>query len=92
MSVHHQKLLRDGGTAKWTEVRRVVLERDEHRCQSCNGRHRSLRLEVHHVVPVSLGGAEFDADNLLTLCRDCHFALHRPREIDSEWAEWAREW
>jgi hypothetical protein len=29
-------------------------------------------LEVHHIIPISEGGPEFDLDNLVTLCFDCH--------------------
>lgn len=31
-----------------------------------------LELEVHHIIPISEGGPEFDLDNLVTLCYDCH--------------------
>lgn len=29
-------------------------------------------LEVHHIVPISEGGDEWDPENLITLCFDCH--------------------
>lgn len=29
-------------------------------------------LEVHHIIPISEGGPEFDLENLITLCFDCH--------------------
>jgi 5-methylcytosine-specific restriction endonuclease McrA len=31
-----------------------------------------LALEVHHIVPISEGGDEWDPENLVTLCFDCH--------------------
>jgi 5-methylcytosine-specific restriction endonuclease McrA len=31
-----------------------------------------VELEVHHIVPISEGGPEFDLDNLVTLCFECH--------------------
>jgi hypothetical protein len=31
-----------------------------------------LALEVHHIIPISDGGDEFDLNNLVTLCFDCH--------------------
>jgi len=31
-----------------------------------------LELEVHHIIPISEGGSEFDLNNLVTLCFDCH--------------------
>lgn len=31
-----------------------------------------IPLEVHHIIPISEGGPEFDLDNLVTLCFECH--------------------
>lgn len=31
-----------------------------------------IPLEVHHIIPISEGGPEFDLSNLVTLCFDCH--------------------
>jgi len=31
-----------------------------------------VELEVHHIIPISEGGPEFDLGNLVTLCFDCH--------------------
>jgi hypothetical protein len=31
-----------------------------------------IPLEAHHIIPISEGGPEFDLDNLVTLCFDCH--------------------
>lgn len=36
---------------------------------------KGTRLEVHHIVYRSHNGSD-DADNLITLCHDCHTALH----------------
>lgn len=69
-------------------VRRFVLERDGHRCQSHGRRYRATRcsvqcrLEVDHIHPVARGGADH-ADNLQALCSRCnsakrhHDATHR---------------
>lgn len=61
-----------GRSGRWPSLRRKHLER-EPECQAC-GRRKDL--EVHHVVPVHVGGAEaeLDPENLITLCADpCHF-------------------
>jgi 5-methylcytosine-specific restriction endonuclease McrA len=34
-------------------------------------------LQVHHVVRLEDGGAEFDLNNLVTLCVGCHGEQHR---------------
>lgn len=59
-------------TSDYRRVRAVVLARDHHRCRACSHPHG---LDVHHVTMRSLGGKD-DADNLVTLCRDCHAAVH----------------
>jgi 5-methylcytosine-specific restriction endonuclease McrA len=59
-------------------VRREVLARDRHRCQGpdCG---RIQFLEVHHIVPRKLGGAN-KTGNLITLCSACHRLWHERRE------------
>ncbi len=55
-------------------VRAAVLARDRHRCATpgCRSAHF---LEVHHVMPRGLGGAN-RAENLITLCSRCHRFVH----------------
>lgn len=68
----------DYKTKRWEDLRSRVLRRDNYICQECKryGRMRSGN-HVHHIFP-----AEFYPDyqwkpwNLITLCRDCHNAMH----------------
>lgn len=60
----------------YENTRAMVLDRDEHECQCCHGKHKDSRLEVHHIIFRSNGGSD-DPKNLITLCRTCHTALHR---------------
>ena len=53
----------------------MVLNRDGYTCQYCKGRHKDSKLEVHHIVFRSQGGAD-TADNLITLCHTCHKDIH----------------
>lgn len=39
-------------------------------------------LEVHHVNPIHCGGEEFDENNCITLCTDCHKKKHRHRKLE----------
>ena len=56
----------------YRELCKEVLERDGWRCQACG----SLRgLEVHHIQRRSQSGDDSE-DNLITLCSDCHRAIH----------------
>jgi len=54
------------------KLRQEILTRDEGcvRCQS------ESNLQVHHIVPVSHQG-EATAENLATLCQECHVDIHK---------------
>lgn len=55
-------------------VKRNVLSRDRHRCQS-PGCTSARFLEVHHIIPRSKGGSN-KPENLVSLCGGCHQILH----------------
>lgn len=59
----------------WAKVRAEVLRRDWNACVRCGD---PDNLQVHHIVPVSEGGANVIA-NLETLCASCHRAAHRQK-------------
>ena len=76
-------------TREYQVKRRRILDACGWRCQSCGC---AGRLELHHKLPVEDGGDDSE-NNLLPLCRPCHFAEHkrRPGPDRSEWrAEIAR--
>ena len=57
---------------EWRKVRRFILERDRYECQirarGCTG----VAEHVDHIVPVVLGGAILDEENLRASCRNCN--------------------
>jgi ferredoxin len=53
-----------------------IHNRDNHECQYCGVGGPVASLEIHHILPVSEGGAN-NKDNLVTLCERCHKAVHR---------------
>jgi hypothetical protein len=62
----------------WNRRRKDVLERDGFQCQNCGGSggpNGSTELHVHHIVPKSKGGRH-NKNNLSTVCKDCHLAIH----------------
>ncbi|MFE4513777.1 HNH endonuclease [Kitasatospora sp. NPDC056783] len=62
----------------WASRRSRALARDRFTCQRCGARQH---LEVDHLIPVSRGGS-WEADNLWTLCRDCHrHKTHSDRQL-----------
>ena len=63
---------------EWQKVRQAVLMRDRFLCVKC-GRPAE---EVHHkthLSPKNIGDPRItmNMDNLISLCRDCHFEEHR---------------
>jgi 5-methylcytosine-specific restriction endonuclease McrA len=62
----------DSLRARYHKLWEEILKRDGWRCQ-----HRgSLKnLQVHHMQPEGLLGND-EANNLITLCYDCHERLH----------------
>lgn len=55
-------------------IRREVLQRDRHHCQTPGCAHTRF-LEIHHRRPVAKGG-DHDPANLVTLCSACHRIVH----------------
>lgn len=61
-----------GYGSQWDKLRKLVLEFDKYLCQPCKRAGRvTPATEVDHIKPKSLGG-EDDADNLESICTDCH--------------------
>ncbi|MBO7336438.1 MAG: HNH endonuclease [Lachnospiraceae bacterium] len=62
---------------EWEKVRTFVMMRDRYMCQKC-GRpaqevHHKIHLSPENIWDVSI---TLNPDNLVALCRDCHFAQH----------------
>ena len=58
----------------WFFIRKDLLRRERYTCRICKTRRRKRYLDVDHIIPVQMGGALFDKDNLRTLCKECHKA------------------
>lgn len=56
----------------WPVIRDQALKRDNYTCVRCWCNGSDIKLEGDHIVPVALGGDEFDVDNVQTLCFECH--------------------
>ena len=48
-----------------------VFSRDNFQCQFCGKQRGDVKIEIDHIIPVSLGGNS-KLNNLQTLCRDCN--------------------
>lgn len=72
-----------GQTYGYYDVRYFVFARDGYTCQVC--RKKGGILHTHHIVYRSEGGTD-RADNLITVCSDCHTsAAHKPGGILYRW-------
>jgi hypothetical protein len=55
----------------WEYIRLGVIARDKNICQQCREKFPDSQLEVHHLIPRTLGGKDVE-ENLQTLCQACH--------------------
>lgn len=63
------KEYQNGQCAGYYDVRYFVFARDNYTCQVCKKRNKILN--THHIVYKTEGGTD-RADNLITVCTDCH--------------------
>ena len=63
---------------RWETKRQTILRRDEYLCREC-GRYgkRVDAKHVHHIIPLDeRPDLKLESDNLISLCRECHNAMH----------------
>ena len=70
---------------QWQQVRDYVLRRDRYLCTRCG----DPAEEVHHIerlTPENVGdpSVSLNSDNLISLCRDCHFREHEIERLPSK--------
>jgi 5-methylcytosine-specific restriction endonuclease McrA len=64
----------------WNRVRAKVFRRDHYTCRKCGRKRKKknqwgdydINLIADHIVPISLGGEEWDLSNIQTLCEACN--------------------
>lgn len=71
---HEKSTTQRGYGHAWRQLRRQILVRDRHLCQSClRAQRTSVASDVDHVRPRSQGGTDEPA-NLEAICKACHQA------------------
>jgi 5-methylcytosine-specific restriction protein A len=51
-------------------------------CERCESAGKVVPMEVvHHISTISEGGERLAWDNLMSLCRSCHEAIHGPERF-----------
>ena len=69
----------------WDKVRSIALKRDHYICQRCGLKQDCYhRMEAHHIIPIYMGGEEFNLENCITLCHTCHVEVHREIVIEAK--------
>jgi 5-methylcytosine-specific restriction endonuclease McrA len=63
----------------WNNLRWALFKKYNYTCQKC-GAYAKGRLHLHHIIPITRGGSSGE-DNLLVLCDECHFNIHKKRFI-----------
>lgn len=69
----HKWAYQRGANYGYANAREHTLVRDKYTCQCCGK--KNCRLEVHHIKFRRNGGSD-NLENLITLCEDCHKAVH----------------
>lgn len=69
---------------EWKQLRKYILMRDRYICVKCG----QPAEEVHHVVHLTPDNitdmsVSMSPDNLLSLCKDCHFKEHVGERIEA---------
>lgn len=69
-------------SSSWNRFRKALLDERGWRCEDCG---LAGKLEVHHIVPVSVDPARrYDKSNCRCLCSKCHVEAHRPARTPAE--------
>ncbi len=63
---------------EWEQVRGFVLQRDAYLCRKCG----APAVDVHHIIHLTPDNImnpyiSLNPGNLISLCKDCHYAEHR---------------
>lgn len=75
-----------GQTYGFYDVRYFVFARDNYTCQCCK-KSKGKILQTHHIIYRSNGGSN-RADNLITICTDCHtYENHQKGGVLYQWQE-----
>ena len=63
---------------EWKDIRSKALSRDNHKCYLCECKDN---LVVHHILYRRYyKDYVLDLDNLITVCRKCHYKIHRQND------------
>ncbi len=75
-----------GGNKAYAKFRLAIMGRDKFACQDCgmlaDDAEETDLLQVHHIVYVKHDKTRiFDPANVITLCFNCHWKIHRRKKV-----------
>ena len=77
-------------TKQWLELRTKCYDRDDHKCQVCGSEDD---LSCHHrSYEHFMEGGESELDDCITLCKQCHIAIHRSGKTMKRFMAQQEEW
>ena len=78
-------------TRRWRHLRDRIRERDGHLCSQCKANGLTVAgVDVHHKKPLFQNPElAFNEDNLILLCRPCHYK-HKEVEKSEKEKAWQR--
>lgn len=62
---------------EWDRIKKIVLDRDGHRCRCCGRTEEEATLYVHHSTYKHLYDEGNHLEDLIVLDRCCHSGIHR---------------
>lgn len=74
-------------STRWKALRSKIFRERGEQCEVCFS---IGEVQLHHRVPVSLGGEIWNPDNLEIVCRTCHLERHRKIE-ESKMPLWKKK-
>ena len=81
LKVGKKSELYKNGSGSWSSN---VLKRDGYKCQVCGLIDKEI-VQAHHIIPKSIDKTkEYDVDNGITLCPNCHVREHNRLRIKEE--------
>lgn len=70
-----KEYVRNMVTFGWPDLRMEAIKRDSYTCKLCGKKHETKKgLIVDHIIPIAIGGEQWDINNLQTLCQSCNKA------------------
>lgn len=69
---------------EWSDAVKAVWKRDNGVCQRCGKTKNEKEIHIHHIISFAVKEYRADANNLVSLCDDCHWFVHSKQNVNKE--------